>query len=544
MNPNNTTKWAAFRISVLVSGLVFCLLLTTSSLLPATWDEGYMDARSDAFLNWIPHIPDKPIDDFCPAIEGHPYFPVILASVKSVAPSFLSKKTRLRFGAILFFSFAVGVGFYRQRKEFGTLSALFGITTILLIPRLYTHAQIAAWDSPLIAAWLLCWALFPAALYNVAGAALLGLAVGLAFSSKFSGLAVVLPIFSWLTLRVFCDHKYFCGKRGALLRNAAVTALVAFLVFVVVNPNLWANPWDGIARFFQLNMNREINVATQYFGQMYDLHHPLPWSNTFVWTVITVPTGILLLFCVGLAAMLHDNFLRWHGLFLLLNCVTLLAVRAMPGTPVHDGVRLFVPAYAFLALIAGLGAAKLWQNADRLRCPSRILVVGIYASCLVNMFWYAPQWLSYYNVFIGGLPGAAGAGMEPTYYWDGFDQEVIDWLNTHTEIGEHVAFSDWTESSFLLRKDGRPGEPHFAFRRSRCPLHDSDAGQNFRYYVLQRRPSAEYESDQWLIEHETPVFTKTIRRGGFGPWNLASVPIIAIYDLTKIPPPPNDNASE
>ena len=44
--------------------------------------------------------------------------------------------------------------------------------------------------------------------------------------------------------------------------------------------------------------------------------------------------------------------------------------------------------------------------------------------------------LSYYNALIGGLSGAARAGMEPTYYWDAVTPEVRDWLNAHTEAGD------------------------------------------------------------------------------------------------------------
>ena len=52
-------------------------------------------------------------------------------------------------------------------------------------------------------------------------------------------------------------------------------------------------------------------------------------------------------------------------------------------------------------------------------------MIGILLICgasAVNLRWYAPQWLSYYSLAIGGLPGATALGMEPTYYWDGLDQ--------------------------------------------------------------------------------------------------------------------------
>ncbi len=255
-------------------------------------------------------------------------------------------------------------------------------------------------------------------------------------------------------------------------------------------------------------------------------------GNTLVWTAITVPSGLLLLFFVGLGLVVRKKELRWPGLFLFLNFITLLVSRALPGTPAHDGTRLFVPAFAFLAILAGQGAAGLWRL-ERNRIPTRILVAGIYLCCLFNLFFYAPQWLSYYNVLIGGLPGAACVGMEPTYYWDGFDQEVIDWLNDHTMPNEGVVFSDGNDRAFLLNKNGRANDPHFR----RVPLSflvsEKKRGHDFRYFVLQNRPGLGTEQTKHSlgISKKKPVFAKTIRKGGLGPWNLRNVPLVEIYEL-------------
>ncbi len=517
--------------ATLIAGiLTFCLLLCSSAFLPVVWDEGYMAERSDGFLSWLAEGTYHDINAFCPSVEGHPCWPIMLASGKAMLPESLSPQTRLRFGAIAFFSLALAVVFYRLHYDFGRAAAVFGCLAIFLIPRVFTHAQVATWDSPLMASWLLCWAFFPLALHSGVGAVLLGGAVGLACSSKFSGLPAVLPIFAWLTLRWLGGEKFLAEKRMLLLKRAALTTVIAFGVFYALNPQCWGNVFEGIAAFFRLNLNRSLNISVLYFGQMYDLDHPLPWTNTLVWTAVTVPGGMLILFFVGLGTIVYDKEKRWPGLFLFLNFLTLLVIRALPGTPVHDGVRLFAPAFPFLALIAGLGAARLWTLLNRARrVVTRLLVLGIYASCAFNMFWYAPQWLSYYNIIIGGLPGAVRAGMEPTYFWDGLDQELIDWLNAHTEPGETVAFSAGSRRAFELR---RHGETHnFEYRSFREAQEET---LPVRYYVLQRRPSAEHAYDQWLTEHATPVFVKTIRRGGLGPWNLGSVPIIAVYDVSDL----------
>lgn len=146
----------------------------------------------------------------------------------------------------------------------------------------------------------------------------------------------------------------------------------------------------------------------------------------------------------------------------------------------------------------------------------------VYAASALSLFWYAPQWLSYYNLLIGGLPGATAAGMEPTYYWDGLDRCVLDWLHAHTGPGEKVEFAagPW-ENLELMR----------AWGVLRCEYQPQSPGE-FRWYVLQRRPSAWQPADRWLIEHARPAFAKTIRPGGFGPWRL-DVPLVEVYSYDR-----------
>ena len=49
----------------------------------------------------------------------------------------------------------------------------------------------------------------------------------------------------------------------------------------------------------------------------------------------------------------------------------------------------------------------------------------------------------------------AAAGMEPTYYWDALDGEVLGWLESHTGGGEKVWFGSGSpENLALMRREG------------------------------------------------------------------------------------------
>ena len=66
-----------------------------------------------------------------------------------------------------------------------------------------------------------------------------------------------------------------------------------------------------------------------------------------------------------------------------------------------------------------------------------------------------PVPLSYYSPLVGGLPGAARLGMEPTYYWDALDDGALAFLNANTPPGRTVAFSGTPTSFLYLRQTGR-----------------------------------------------------------------------------------------
>jgi hypothetical protein len=291
------------------------------------------------------------------------------------------------------------------------------------------------------------------------------------------------------------------------------------MTFFVLNPPLWCDPVHGFATFFQLNFRRAanpgFNISVQFLGRMYNLDHPLPWYNTLLWTAVTVPLGILILAGAGLAGVLR----RWRedgpGMLLVFNWLVLLIVRALPGTPPHDGVRLFLPSFAFLAALAGVGCAVVsaWSVRHRRLHAAVAAIVLVYAATAANLFVYAPQWLSYYNVLIGGLPGATAAGMEPTYYWDGLDRSVLDWLHKHTPAEEKIRFAASSPENFALMR--RWGTLRREFR--------NDAPGKFRWYVLQRRPSGYRPIDVRLIEHAEPAYRKT----------LLGVPLVEVYEVVR-----------
>lgn len=511
-----------------LAGVVcFFLLSATTPILPIVWDEGNAIERSDGILAWFANprawnaLGIESHWRYTTQVEGHPaFYGVIIAAGRAVASPFLPPLYAARFGPIILFSIAAGALYWRVARDVSPTAAFAAVASLLLLPRMFAHAHFASIDGPLVSCWILTWTAFAPARGSRRRSLVWGLFLGMTLSTKATGWLAVPPFVLWAL--VYRD-------RGAA-RTLAIGIPTAILTFFFLNPPLWPAPVEGLTTFFQMNLFRRelggLNISILFLGRMYNLDYPLPWWNTLFWTATAVPVPVLAAAAVGLVNTLRECRTDRLGMLVLFNWVVLLIARAVPGTPVHDGIRLFLPSFAFLAIFAGLGTDRILRWASRRRPIFKASIRGAVAAAGVlmaaNLAWYAPQWLSHYNFLIGGLPGANAAGMEPTYYWDGLDDTVLDWLNTHTLEGQKVRFgaSSPTNLDFLHR-----------WGRLKPDIHP-DAPGRFRWYVIQNRPSGLSPSDQELLKTRPPALVKRIRHGGWGPWRL-DVPVVWVFETER-----------
>jgi len=511
------------------------------------WDEGNAIGRASQVSAWIHQWSPASLRDggrpwtaaaiadgwpYTTVVEGHPAFYGLLIAVGSeLAPASLSPLARSRFGPVTLFAIAIGAVSYRVTRERSSVAALAGVAAVLTLPRLLAHANFASFDGPLTSAWLLAWAVWPCALRSWRGTVLFGAMLGMTLSAKATG---------WLAPPAFLLGCLLAGDRPAVVRLAAASG-IAVLVFLALNPPLWHQPLSGTGEFFSLNLNRaarpEHNVSTQFFGRLYNLDYPLPWYNSLVWTAIAVPAGTLLLAVVGaVGAFGRLPEARFERMLLAQWFVPVL-VRALPGVPPHDGIRLFLPSFVFLALLAGLGANRLlsgvnaWCGAKSSGVDRAIGRFGVaaslalwLASCMATIGCLWPQLLSHYNLLVGGTAGAVRAGMEPTYYWDSLDDEVLDWLNGNVTADEKVFFAAApTENLALLRR----------WDELRVSFLPDDPGV-YKFYCLQHRPSTWLAADRWLVEYAEPVFRKSLTCGPRAPWTDAGdVTLLSVFTMRQ-----------
>ena len=528
--------------AVLLAVFTAVILFRTVDAMPMVWDEGEYLRRTEKATAWFQLGNEawsreaiKKHWQTTVVVEGHPAGFVWLIGFGQLLGG--DSLSAARWGSLMLAAMAAGGMGYRLCRDWSALAAWSAVAALLVQPRLFAHLHFATLDGPLTCAWLLAVVALPSAFRRWQGAVVWGLLVGLTLSIKFTG---------WLALPGFALWCWLYRPQQAV-RTMLIGFGTAWGMFILLNPPLWCLPlWDW-DRFFRLNLNRAgFNISGYFFGQFYDLNHSLPWYNTLVWTFIAVPVGLLIPFVIGLIASWRtpgDAPRKWlpsSQLALpLIPFLVLLIIRSLPGAPPHDGIRMFLPAFGFLAWMAGLGSHHLVRWLERVgkkwasekeggsrKLLARLAWCGwptgmLWASAAVSTVWYFPQGLSYYNLLIGGLRGATACGMEPTYYWDGLDRSVQEWLKLHTRPGEYIEFGSCSVEN-LKRMQAWGNLP---------PV---NRGETLRWYVLQNRPTGLRTVEKWLREHEQPAFQYTIRpaTSGWGPWRL-DVPLVEVYSAAQ-----------
>lgn len=267
-------------------------------------------------------------------------------------------------------------------------------------------------------------------------------------ASDWSGAILAIPLGVWLVRRLlgrlFPRSRLWGTERPAL---ETWTAILAFgpVVGWLGNPAWWRETLPRLAHYYTLSNQRRgalPDIQIIYFGQIYE--YSLPWHNAWVLMGITVPAAILGAAALGLLWALKRIGQDKLPLYFLVHLLTLPVIR-MFDTPAHDGVRLFLPTFFFLAAFAGWGTIWLADAlALRTRAPvafARLvatgIVVGSAAGALIGIH---PYELSYYNELIGGPRGAWARGFELSYWYDAFNGPVLRELNARLPYLAEIDF--------------------------------------------------------------------------------------------------------
>ncbi|MFW6158231.1 MAG: ArnT family glycosyltransferase [Planctomycetota bacterium] len=461
----------AWRLRVAAGLAVAFLLGAGASTGPGlTWDEPGYVAAGYSYVRWLGSPRVGTIDHYWAINHEHPPAAKLLYGALGALEheSGLLAVLTARLGAAMLFTVLAGLTYLFTARYYGrTAGALAGLSLVLM-PRVFGHGHLAALDAPVALACLAATLVFARIESGWKWGAFAGALWGVALLTKVNAIflpAVLVPWAAWVL-----------GRKAAAPCLAFVAAGV--LVFFAGWPWLWPRPVERAGNY-ALNKTERLSgdmtrrpagttaVPVHYLGRTYR-ERPAPWHYPLVLTLVTVPVGLLVFAGLGCGA-------AWRGrkeIAVLIGASGWihLLVFVVPSVPKYDGVRLFLPAFPFLACLAGVGAARVWRWRGRVGrvivCAALLLAAGVLA-------WTHPYELSYYNALAGGARGARALGFETTYWGDVINPGVMADVNRVCPKGSAVAVwppyqhitqggqaaLPWMARELRWDKDWSPGRP-------------------------------------------------------------------------------------
>jgi hypothetical protein len=464
-----------------------------------TWDEPiYMEAAG-RIQTWAERVvagPDRAgalsdstiqaVFDWKHYWNPHPpAFREAMAVTGGATGFLLGRMGGYRLASVLWMALLTGLIAWTAGRAWGVAGCIGAGAALLLMPRLVGHAHVAATDMPLTALWFL--GTIAVVAYAGTGRrvwiALGAVGFGMAMATKFTGYLWPAPVAAWAVL----DDRARRRWRGLV----AILGL-GLLIAALANPMAWHHPIGYMVKLTRESLDRSsvIPISTYYMGRIYAF--VLPWHEAVVMTLITLPVATVTLTGMGTWAGLR----RRRDPVVVASVIQVVfwwALLALPSSPNHDGVRLFLPMFPFVALLAGRGFAR-GEEVLRDRVPSRwsgaaVAVLGafFFVPPAVQLVETAPYYLSYYGEGIGGAHGAAIRGMEATYWYDALTPAFLARV-------DRVLPKDATLSTF-------PQSDHFV-QLQQWGMLRSDLHLTERLpapYVLLYARKAMFESNQWQL---------------------------------------------
>ena len=436
-------------LAIFVVALV--AMLPTLEDIGLTWDEPYSILAGRSYAGWVAGLSgesftQQAIDDaWRPNHEHPPLAKVLMGIAQRVLGGGRSEVLASRFVVAVLFALTVELLFLFGSRAFGTAAGVFGALSLLCMPRVFGHAHLAALDIAMALTWLLSVVAFAQAVRkdDLRWCVASGVCFGLALLTKINGIFLLLVLVGW----------GLAYHRRRALKPLAWTLGLGVVVFVAGWPWLWP---DVPARVLGYLFRGRTPLAVLYFGTVY-ADRAAPFHYPLVMTIATIPIGVLFLAVLGIVRAAREVRQKPMLALLLANVAVILGVFTVPGVPKYDGVRLFLPAFPFLALLAGVGGQCAWAWMAR-RWPTKprrpfFAAALLFATQAGAVALIHPYELSYYNALVGGLWGADKLGLETTYWHDPVNRQVFAWLDRACPANSVIAF--YPVGEFVVRNGPR-----------------------------------------------------------------------------------------
>ena len=389
------------------------------------------------------------------------------------------------------------------RRRVSLVAAVTTIALLFTTPRIWYDLMVNVKDFPEMVFFTLAAIAFYEALSRKTAwwYAAAGVLLGCALATKPN--ALFLPFVPLVYLAATRRRE-----RATLLAVIAACAVGA-AVMIAVWPWLWSDPVGRLQENLRYLTSRANDTP------------PEARTSPFAMLLLTTQPLFLALLPFGLVTAVRRK--EWY----LLGWIGVIAVRlTLPGSINFDGVRHFLEIFPPLALLAALAL-------ERLR-PRVALVVAMLAivpgvTGIVRMHPYED---AYWNLFAGGLPGAAARHI-PQWgeYWATSYRQGIEWLDRNAPPHSAIAVPIAEQTVALvaptrLRPDlelltYNPAVP--PYDKDRLPHLIARAKRQPIFIMFISRDDAANELTRVAERELAPV----------AEWSRDGVPLLRIYDASK-----------
>jgi len=277
---------------------------------------------------------------------------------------------------------------------------------VALDPSIVAHGALVTTDTGFaLAAVLFLWALWRWLVRRtLTDLVIAGLALGAALAAKFTGvlllpvtLALVVAATRWVPSipgkSSGPGDPYASEEKGARYFWVIVALAILVVVAVLVIHALYFLPADPLLYIKgALRVNADHDPTYRpYMAGSFKQHF---WTYYIVAWLLKEPLPAIILFACGLVALFRRDrtVTAMDRAFLVLPPLALFLFYTLLS---HNlGFRYVIPALPFMHLVAGAGAAWLWQSGSLLR---RAGVIGLGGWLALNAWGIRPDHLSFFN---------------------------------------------------------------------------------------------------------------------------------------------------
>ncbi len=458
IEPSNRWK-LDYSLSLGLFLLLFTILGLGLTDYGFTWDEAetnFPAARNQA--KWLTglaagqtHLSEESIRTHFETESDHPSLPrTLMALSRAMLPDTVSDRFAFRLPIALLVS-VFGATLFLWVKSYLSLSASLVVILFLSFhPRWFAHSHLGEYDILISMAWCasaitfirifsfspdssnktVWWRTFIASC-----------AFGLAMATKLHAFFIPFPFLVWVLI----------FRKWGAWRWALLSAVLAPLIYLATQPYLWWETVDRVRNRF-VDYSEKVPISTYYLGEWFPGN--VPWHYPWVLLFATLPVGFLVFALIGGGHWIGsifgrksiDSARRQRLTFYLLNAIATPMIFTWKSP--YDGIRLFLTALPFLALVAGegveiaIGYLKARSGRPRSTLLVSIALCGVLLMEVLSCYRHHPYQLAYYSPLVGGVRGAHHIGLETTFWCDSISDPFIEKLALmfpdETRVGLHA----------------------------------------------------------------------------------------------------------